>query len=179
MAAFALFVIGPQAKATVITFDDLVGSGSLASYAGLTWTNTSYYDTVQSPYTPHSGTQRVYNTDRVSPIVFQFGGDVYFDGAWFSGFNPDVSFELYNNGSLVSTSGSVSTSDTPAFLASGYGGLVDEVRVIASDYLQNGFHDYYTMDDVTYHAVPEPAFYQLGALLALGGLGALRLRKRA
>jgi hypothetical protein len=27
--------------------------------------------------------------------------------------------------------------------------------------------------------VPEPAFYQLGALLALGGLGVLRLRKRA
>jgi hypothetical protein len=30
-----------------------------------------------------------------------------------------------------------------------------------------------------YQAVPEPAFYQLGALLALGGLGVLRLRRRS
>jgi hypothetical protein len=36
------------------------------------------------------------------------------------------------------------------------------------------------MLDVSFaDAVPEPAYYQLGALLAFGGLGALRLRKRA
>jgi hypothetical protein len=35
------------------------------------------------------------------------------------------------------------------------------------------------LDNVQLEAVPEPAFYQLAGLLALGGLGALRLRKRA
>jgi hypothetical protein len=38
------------------------------------------------------------------------------------------------------------------------------------------------LDDVSVteaSAVPEPAFYQLGSLLALGGLGALRMRKRS
>ena len=177
MVACALFLLGPQAKATVITFDDLVGSGSLTSYAGLTWTNTTYYDAVQPAYTPKSGAQRVYNSDYTNPLVFEFGGDVYFDGAWFSGYNPDVKFELYDDGSLVATSGSVATSDVPTFLGSGYGGLVDEVRVVAGDLW--GSKNHYIMDDVTYHAVPEPALCQLGALLALGGLGALRLRKRA
>lgn len=39
--------------------------------------------------------------------------------------------------------------------------------------------DYADLNLWAYQAVPEPAFYQLGALLALGGLGVLRLRRRS
>jgi hypothetical protein len=48
------------------------------------------------------------------------------------------------------------------------------------DYMGSGAATVYDMAFTLQGApVPEPAFYQLGALLALGGLGALRLRKRA
>jgi choice-of-anchor C domain-containing protein len=36
-----------------------------------------------------------------------------------------------------------------------------------------------SLTEVAPDPVPEPAFYQMGAMLALGGLGLLRLRKRA
>ena len=65
-----------------------------------------------------------------------------------------IHFDLYNGATLVWTSGTLLPSDTPAFLASGYSGLV--TRVSGSS--ESG--DYYVMDDVTFDGsapVPEPA----------------------
>ena len=94
-------------------------------------------------------------------IPFYFPSFVRFDGAYFAGEAP-VTFELYNSGSLVATSGTLTSSSTPTFLASGYAGLVDEVRVVSNTFR--------VMDNVTYNTdtetVPEPS-----TILGLGLLG--------
>ena len=96
---------------------------------------------------------------------------VRFDGAYFAGIESStVTFQLYNSGSLVATSGTLIPSSTPTFLASGYIGLVDEVRVVSDAFR--------AMDNVTYNTdietVPEPS-----TILGLGllGLGAFCQRK--
>ncbi|KJV06294.1 VPLPA-CTERM sorting domain-containing protein [Methylocucumis oryzae] len=100
-----------------------------------------------------------------------------FIGAYVSGNSSKgpVSFEMYYLGSLVATSISLIQTSVPTFLASGYAGLVDEVRVI-------GKGGVYVLDNITYdaanvNAVPVPAAAWLFAT-GLAGLG-LTQRKRA
>jgi len=159
------------ANATVIDFEDLAGDSSLpANYAGLVWgSQWSHYGFSQFPYTPASGTQRIYNNDTSgSTDWFKFNGDVVFNGAYFAGRNA-AQFELYNDGALVFTSLSLSLTDVPTFLASGYSGLVDEVRL-------NVANGSFVMDDVTFsqssNNVPEPTgIVLLGlGLVALAGI---------
>jgi hypothetical protein len=174
-AAVVSFACG--ANATVVTFDDLTGLGVVADgYAGITWNGDwNYYDLVQPPYNPASPLTRVFDTK--STAVFNFSAPVSFDGADFAGASfASVEFQLYLAGNLVGTSGSLTTSDTPTFLASGYGGLVDEVRVVSPS------PDYFVMDNVTYNpdpaVVPEPVSWAM-MLLGFFGLGAgLRARRK-
>jgi opacity protein-like surface antigen len=180
LALSAALFAAPAAKADVITFDDLTGSGDLTSYMGITWSNASYYDGLQDPYTAKSGAERIYNSDHLSPLTLLFGGDVEFNGAWFSGYDfSNPFFELYNDGSLVGTSGSLVLSNSPQFLASGYAGPVDEVRVLAAD--NNGLRNFYVMDDVTFNGgaqdVPEPGTLALLAGFGVTGLMVIRRRK--
>ena len=104
-------------------------------------------------------------------VPLYFPSLVRFDGAYFAGFST-ATFQLYNSGSLVATSGTLIPSSTPTFLASGYTGLVDEVRVSQASV------GYIVMDNVTYNTdietVPEPS-----TILGLGllGLGAFCQRK--
>jgi hypothetical protein len=180
-----MFALSSPARADVITFEDLSGDGQLADgYHGITWNSQwAYYSDPQSPYNPHSGSERVYNLEpngtRPRDASFSFGAPVVFDGAWFAGFSfTSVSFQLYLGGNLVATSGSINPTDTPAFLASGYNGLVDTVTVDDND--PNQVYDFYVMDDVTFHggvATPEPASLTLLGLGALGMVG-YRLRRR-
>jgi len=185
----ALAAVGSNARAdTVITFDDLTGNGQLADgYGGVTWHNDwTYYDTPQGQYTPESGSERVYNSSntgtRLQDSPFSFSAPVVFDGAYFAGYDvTNVSFELYLGGSLVATSASLSPSGTPAFLASGYSGLVDTVVVHDSN-LFGGIYDYYVMDNVTYSTVttPEPSTVIISLFGGLGMVGfAWRRRKSA
>jgi hypothetical protein len=174
LAMTAAAAIAGPASATVITFDDLSGQALVPDgYAGLIWNGDwNYYNGVQSPYTAHSGDYRVY--DLTTDGSFNFSGPVVFDGAWFAGqTTSSVQFQLLLGGSVVGTSGVLGVSSTPAFLASGYGGQVDEVRVLS------GQPDFWVMDDVTYHTgggVPEPATWAM-MILGFGAVG-LTLRGR-
>jgi hypothetical protein len=169
-----------SAHAAVVTFDDVSGQGTVADgYGGVIWdSNWTYYDAADGPYSPASGASRVYvnysNHDAgvYEAVGFRFAGPVVFDGAYFAGqFNLGISFQMYLGGVQVAVSNSLDQTSTPAFLASGYAGQVDEVRVYGSN-------DYYVMDDVTYTAAPapEPAVW---ALMIVGfGLTGVALRGR-
>jgi hypothetical protein len=169
------------ASATVVTFDDIAANGVVADgYGGIIWAgNWDNYSDPQSPYTPASGDTRVYadynlGCCAVDDTNFYFAAPVVFDGAFFAGQSDQglVTFGLYNGGVLVHTSASLDPTETPTFLASGYAGPVDEVRV-------NGPRDFFVMDDVTYGpaAVPEPAAWVL-MIAGFGLTGALLRRRR-
>jgi hypothetical protein len=176
LAAALAFGAG-AANATVVTFDSLTGDGVVPNgYGGIQWGgNWSYFDGAESPYTPESAPERIYPNDIVADAIFSFSSPTVFDGAYFSG-DPEVSvqFDLYLDGNLVATSGSLAPTATPAYLASGYNGLVDKVQVVDSV----GSADYWVMDNVTYGVVPEPAAWAL-MLMGVGGIGAaLRVARR-
>ena len=159
---------------TVVTFDDLTGSGLVADgYGGINWNgNWTYYGSLQPPYTAASSPNRVYDLPD-GGNSFNFVTPQVFDGAFFSGYSfAAVTFELFNGATLVWTSGTLDPSSTPAFLASGYSGLVTSVDVLSPG------PDNFVMDNVTYgtntSATPEPSSFLLFGTGLLGSLGMLR-----
>jgi hypothetical protein len=201
--ALLLGSLAMMAQGSVITFESLAGMGNCGDngcvgyvpdgYGGVNWGGLwEYFDFPQYPYTPESGSVRVFTAayGTYGQVLFSFLTPQIFDGAWFAG-GPDVSvyFNLYDSGSLVYQSSSISVSagavDTPdgpvtnpVFLASGYTGQVDQVGVWSN---ANGM---YVMDDVTYHnntvtgVVPEPESLVLMVAGLLAGLSYACLRRR-
>jgi hypothetical protein len=175
----AVLILGSTlASATVCDFESLgPGAGTVPTgYCGINWAGEwQYYDSPQSPYTPESGTERIYTTGNAASGEFFFTTPVTFTGAWFSGYSAisgpnQINFYLYLGGNLQSTSSFLVPSAVPAFLASGYSGSVDEVLVFSNQAL-----GYFVMDDVTYNPTPEPGSL---ALLASGVLGAFGVARR-
>ncbi|WP_431264218.1 PEP-CTERM sorting domain-containing protein [Roseateles chitinivorans] len=172
-----LAVAAPFVSATVVTFDDLGDDGFVpAHYAGLDWSASSWFQYAgeQAPYTPHSGDRRATlgfdGSSATSAIGFLTPST--YQGAWFSGFDGvSVAVDLYLGGALVASTSLLNLSDSPAFLGSGYAGLVDRLVFRSND------PAFFVMDDLTFaSAVPEPA----SGALALGGLAvaALVIRRR-
>lgn len=189
LAAASVLTVSHVSAAT-LTFEDLNPSPAAydvmpSPYSGFTFTGWFYGpDTV---YTPSSGLIDLftdyYMGDPTAYVITNMNAvsratSFYFDGASFSG-NSGVSFEMYLGGNLVAMSGALLDAATPygpTFLASGYSGLVDTVKV-------SGVQGYFSMDDFTYReagtggggsTVPEPSSYALMAL----GLGAAALARR-
>lgn len=183
ISSLALLMAGlaatPFASATVLTFDDITADDFVdANYGGLDWSHGDWFafSAEQPPFAAHSGDVRVasgFGDDDSATAVF-LGDGKTFQGAWFAGYEDvSVTFKLYDHGQLVATSATLATSAAPAWLASGYAGLVDEV--VVSSAAQGGF----VMDDFTFAAsVPEPTST---ALMAAGllTLAAVAIRRRA
>ena len=171
-------------QATVLTFEDIDPSPASfdmmpSPYSGFAFSGWLYGpDTL---YTPASGTIDLFTdyADPADPFAYVItvnnaisrATSFYFDGAWFSGYSG-VTFDLYNSGSLVHTSGTIPDAAgpdpyLPTFLGSGYAGLIDTVKV-------SGVQGYYSLDDFTYrnaaatNDVPEPGILLLVALGVFG-----------
>ena len=175
VAACTVLLAGP-ASAQVIDFEGINCNnvpGNVGTISGVTFSsNYTCYSFAQPPYTPSSGTNRVY-TSASTAGSFSFAPAQFF-GAYFSG-SADVFFQVFSSSVLVATSSVLTTTSTPTFLSSGYGGNADLVTVTGSSLN-------FVMDDVTFGpsvvATPEPASVLLMGT-GLVGLFAVSRRKRA
>jgi hypothetical protein len=194
--AMSIAVSG-SAQATVIGFDDLGGNQQLtpSGYNGLEWNNIYVLDATNPNFIP-SG----YNNGLVSSnnVAFNgFGGpasfftadqsnftlsSMFLTGAW----NDllDVLIEGYDNGNFVVNSLLTVSSLTATNFVFNWTGI-DEVRISTSGGVDNplysGAGTHVAIDNISIDGpspVPVPAALPL-LLSALGGLVALRRRKRA
>jgi len=175
----------PASAATtfVLDFDDLTGIGAMPEeYGGVIFgTDFRHYDTPVTGFPPSSGLTTIYpNYDKYpagdsATLRFRFTEAVRFDGAFFAGKFP-VAYEFYRDGQKVGSAGTFALSTSAAqFYASGYNGLVDEVRI-------SGNSGNWVLDDLTYTTgvadpVPEPGTWAL-MILGFGTAGAALRRRR-
>lgn len=167
------------AHADVLGFDDIHTAGPLpVNYGGLDWSAAGWlvFSDEQPPFTAHSGSGRVATDfgigDAASEI--RFAQPTVFNGAWFAGLGgATVSFQLYAQGQWVASSATLDPSEAPAFLASGFAGEIDAVRV------SSPYHASFVMDDFSFAgAVPEPQTWLLMGL-GLAALGGMARRRTA
>ena len=164
-----MLALAGASDATVLTFEGT--DGPISANGGITFSDgwVSYSDP-PSPYNAHSGNARIYTNDELGSWTFD--SPVSFDGAWFAGYYS-LSYDLFSQGQLVASSGTIELSDVSTFLGNSYTGLIDKVVV-------NGTTDYYVADDITFNAnsgaVPEPASWAL--LIAGFAMTGVAMRRR-
>jgi hypothetical protein len=121
------------------------------SYKGITWAGGWVHE---APYT--SG----YEADGVNAIwtladgaKFTFSDRVFVGASFdrYPGSSGAIYFELYNNGVLVHSSAPYTTANTTlTFVASGYAGLVDEVRVRSLGGSMSPQGSFWIMDNILF-----------------------------
>jgi hypothetical protein len=168
--------INCSAATVVLNFDDIpVGWGlnphpMPEGYGGLSWsTNVGAYRESVPPY----NIELIFDLQSLRSAAGGFasflGGPEVFDGAYFTGSQTTVQFNLYSGGELVATSSVLSVTSTPTFLPSNYSGPIDTVGVV-------GYVWDFEMDNFTYETIPEPSGAVLLAAWALAA--AMRFRQR-
>lgn len=169
--------LSASAATTVLNFDDLLDGVVPMNYGGLNWSLGGWtaFSAPAAPYTANSGAGRIttgFGADDASSLI-DFGQAVQFEGAYFAGLGgAGLSFQLFSGGTLVHQSALLDPSETPTFLASGYAGLVDAVRISSAN------HGEFVMDDLSFTtAVPEPQTYAL-LLSGLAVVGWVARRRR-
>jgi hypothetical protein len=141
--------LAATAATVVVNFDDLpndpFGAAVPAGYGGLNWSTDFGVWTSCCGYPPHSGLNALLG-NRVAPgvatMVMTFVTPAaQFQGAWFSGADT-ATFELYLGGILQGSSLTLSLTGNSTWLASGYAGAVDEVRLTANrgSFVMDDFH---------------------------------------
>ncbi len=144
---FGFFLcIFSEAHAVLVTldFEDLEGSGTVpADYAGLSWdANWNFFNGPYPPYTPSSGTSRIFTLNYGGWI--DFGREVDFYGSWVSKGSryADVYWEGYRDGVKIYESQHVS-GIIDCWIRVDWKG-VDFVRFVSQNY------DYFSIDDIMY-----------------------------
>jgi hypothetical protein len=187
LLGFALLPLANSSRADVLTFDNLSGYNIPvpSTYEGFNFSEWQIDSTCSGssstgacttyPYQPESLPTSIFTNDTNNNSISSVGGTPFvFTGAYFTGYSGVTDqFDLYLAGKLVATSSTLTLSgtETPAFLSSGYSGKVDTVVVISNR------PDYFVMDNFTYTpAVPEPSTVLMIGV-GLAGLFGLRLRK--
>jgi hypothetical protein len=178
IAALLMGTVG-IASATVLTFDELSGSGSLSAlnpYRGIiNWEPGVwfYYDSYQPPYFPESPPERTFESTSEYHPYWSFVTPVVYEGSYFSGYpTATVQMDLYLGGTLEYSTGTFAPSSTPTFFATGYSGLVNKVVINTPE------PDFWVMDNLTYSAIPLPPSVLLLGSGLLGLLGLRRFRKQ-
>ena len=186
----ALLLVGSQAEATVITFDDVTtGTESLIpnGYSGLLWNNFYVFDgtlmypgsgydngTVTEDYVALNGNP---NPAAFSDAPFTFNG-CYLTAAWNEDLNIQV--EGFLDDTLLFSETVVVDPYEPTWFDFNFTGINRVVFTSwgGTDAGLGGGGTYFAMDNLTINessaAIPEPSSM---ALLALGGLGLLRRRR--
>jgi hypothetical protein len=147
-------IVFNRAATTVIDFEDQPDNFGIvsfpASYRGVTWTNFLHHAPYHPAYQP-GGVNAIYAAVDGARLTFP---EQVFVGADFSRFPGTVGaifFELYRSGTLVHTSAPFAGGGTTlSFLASGYAGLVDEVRVRSIGDAMTGAGSTWVMDNVSF-----------------------------
>lgn len=165
-----------RATATILTFEDLTGSGSVpVNYQGLTWTHWTHYDVAQSPYNASSGVQRIFNDPRDNSNLIEFNQSVTFQGLWMAGYAHGQYIIGYSAGNPIFFSAPQlsDASEFGAFINVNWSGI-DAISVHADDF--NGIQDYYILDDITYSdsRVPDGGSTVLLLGVAMSAMGIVR-----
>jgi len=191
-AVMLVFGMVGSASATVLTFDDFTTTSYEAipdGYGGFNWDNATTIGVVNGPiHTPGSGYEHgavsgnytAFNYNGASPSYIDLAGSgtFTFNGAWFTSAwsNQTISFNGYNNGSLLYTSSpfSINTS-TPLWIELGWSGID---RLAISNTGSQWAMDNFTFDQSA--PVPEPSTMLLMGvgLIGLAGYGRKRLMKK-